>query len=121
MTKPKVLKVKPMERFRIRVSGKLRVGPWDVKFARKSRYYQCPKCSARTLIHWRKLDIFNPLSSPFPEELQARFGAVPERSAALDFYCKGCTAPVRLLFWGQERGMGGWWYSYVTSVLELGQ
>ena len=57
MAKPKILKVKPMERFRIRVSGKLRVGPWDVKFARKSRYYQCPKCAARTLIRWRKLDI----------------------------------------------------------------
>lgn len=119
MTEPKVETVEPMERFRIRVSGMLRVGPGDVKFAHKSRYYHCPKCSVRTLIHWRKLDIFNPPPSPFPLDLQAQFGVVAQSRAAFDFYCKGCSAPVRLLYWGQERGMGGWWYGYVTSILEL--
>ena len=119
MTELKVLKVEPMERFRIRVSGKLRVGPLEVKFDHRSRYYHCPRCSARTFIYWRRLDIFNPPSSPFPLGLQALFGAVPESSAAFDFYCRSCGAPVRLLFWGQERGMGGWWSGYVTSILEL--
>ena len=121
MTRPRVTRAQPMARFRIRVSGKLQIGPWDVKFDKKSRYYNCPRCSTRTFINWRKLDIFNPPESPFPAKLQSEFGAVPESRAALDFYCKNCTAPVRLLFWGQERGMGGWWYGYVTSVLELEQ
>ena len=85
----------------------------------RSRYYHCPHCTARTLVKARGLDIFNPPRSPFPDDLQATFGAVPESRAALDFYCRGCSRPVRLLFWGQERGMGGWWYGYVTTVLEL--
>jgi hypothetical protein len=123
MTERSVHSVRPLERFRVRVSGRLRKGPWDVKFDRKSRYYCCPKCSARTFIRWQRLDIFNPPSSPFPPELRGRFDEEPESqagsTAALDFYCKGCREPVRLLFRGQERGMGGWWYGSVTSVLEL--
>ena len=109
-----------MQRFRIRVSGKLREGPWNVAFDGKSRYYHCPACKARTFINRRRLDIFNPPESPFLPELRARFGEIPKGKAALDLYCKGCRAPVRLLFWGQERGMGGWWYGFVTEVLELG-
>jgi len=119
MPKPRVRKIEPMERFHVRACGKLRVGPWSVAFDHKSRYYHCPKCSARTLIRRRALDIFNPPASPFPLDLQARFGEVPDSTAVLDFYCSGCKNPVRLLFWGQERGMGGWWYGYVISILEL--
>jgi hypothetical protein len=109
-----------MERFRVRSGGRLRSGPWAVPFARRSRHYCCPKCDARTLIRYGRLDIFNPPPSPFPPELLERFGRPPAAPmAALDFHCKGCGAPVRLLFGGQERGMGGWWYGFVTSVLEL--
>lgn len=107
-----------MERFHIRVSGKPYVQKWSVKFDRRSRYYHCPHCSARTFIRHQLLDIFKPPESPFPVDLQKVFGDIPEDSRALDFYCKGCQAPVRLLYWGQERGMGGWWYGYVTEILE---
>jgi DNA-directed RNA polymerase subunit RPC12/RpoP len=54
MTSAKVCEVYPMERFRVRASGKLRTGPGNVKLDRQSRYYHCPGCAARTLIHWRK-------------------------------------------------------------------
>jgi hypothetical protein len=108
-----------MERFHIRVSGKLRVGPSDVRFPGRSRYYHCPHCGARTLVRWQKLDVFNPPESPFPPELEAAFGEVPDNRASFDFFCRGCGRPVRLLFWSQERGMGGPWYPFVTAVLEV--
>ena len=108
-----------MKRFHVRVSGKLTGGSWAVKLDRKSKYYHCPVCEARTLIGWQRLDIFNPEASPFPESLLKQFGETPEFKAAFDFYCRGCTRPVRLLFWAQERGMGGYWYPFITSVLEL--
>jgi DNA-directed RNA polymerase subunit RPC12/RpoP len=111
--------VSPMERFHVRVSGKRRLGAGPVPFDGRSRYYYCPACGRRTLISRRSLDIFNPPPSPFPPEVKARFGGKPASTEALDFYCGGCRRPVRLLFWSQERGMGGWWYGVVNTILEL--
>lgn len=97
-------------------------------FEGRSHYYHCPTCGRRTLVRWRDLDVqpssdpwpYRGPDSPFPDELAARFGPVDERSFAFDFYCGGCGAPVRLLFWIEERrGMGGPWYPEVLWVLDL--
>jgi hypothetical protein len=108
-----------MQRFNVRVSGKISRGPWNVAFKGRSKYYHCARCAARTFINRRHLDIFNPRTSPFSPELQGAFGEVPAFRAGHDFYCRGCGQPVRLLYWSQERGMGGPWDPFVIVVLEL--
>lgn len=108
-----------MQRFNVRVSGRLSRGPGNVAFRGRSRYYRCPRCGARTFVNRRHLDIFRPRDSPFPPELQSAFGEVPDFRAVHDFYCRGCAEPVRLVYWSQERGMGGPWDPFVIAVWEL--
>jgi len=61
------------------------------------------------------------MPSVFPDELKVLFDRIKigGHHASLDFYCRGCNRPVRLLFWETEQGMGGFWYSLVIAVLEL--
>jgi DNA-directed RNA polymerase subunit RPC12/RpoP len=115
----RVRRVAPLERFHVRVYGKLRRGEGRFSFRGKSRYYHCPVCGRKTLVRYRHVDAFNPVPSAFPEELQRQFGEVGTHDAVLDFHCRGCGRPVRLLYWTQERGMGGSWDAYVKCVLEL--
>lgn len=63
--------------------------------------------------------MFNPPRSWFPPRLQAAFGPVPGGLTPFDFTCAGCGSPYRLLFFQQERGMGGPWDTYASHVLGL--
>ncbi|MBL6960791.1 MAG: hypothetical protein ISR59_06750 [Anaerolineales bacterium] len=116
-----IARVHPLERFNVRFNRKIRRGPGDVPFQKQARYYHCPVCSRKTKVKPGQLDAFNPIPSKFPEELQRLFDQVEtsDHEKSFDFYCQSCKEPVRLLFWTQERGMGGWWYPYVISILEL--
>ena len=116
------IRVPPRERFVVRVNRRLYTGPGRVYFRHQDRYYQCPACGRRTLVRFRDLDAFKPAPSSFPEELQHVFDRIKTGSheATFDFWCGGCGRPVRLVYWMQERGMGGPWDAYVTRVLELG-
>ena len=115
------VKVPPRERFVVRVNRRLYTGPGKVYFRDQDRYYRCPACGRRTLVRFRDLDAFNPRPSSFPEELQRVFDRVETGSheATFDLRCGGCGRPVRLVYWMQERGMGGPWDAYVMWVLEL--
>jgi len=119
MENTNIKKVPPLERFRVRTSGKLISGSWPVRLDRVSKFYYCPECGERTLIRWSNLDVFNPQQSVFPDEIQAKFSPVKGQRETYDFYCRGCSRPIRLIFWAQERGMGGYWYPFIIEVHEL--
>ena len=114
----KLRRVYPLDRFHIRANRKLRTGTGWVAFKAKSRYYHCPQCGRKTLVRKSDLDVWHPRPSVFPRDLEAEFSNLKSHKKSFDFYCKGCSLPVRLIFWEQERGMGGWWYPYIEEVQE---
>ena len=72
-------------------------------------------------MRFQDLNAFSPKPSVFPAQVKRLFDRVKmgDHDAAFDYYCRGCSQPVRRLFWEQERGMGGPWDSYVKMLLEL--
>ena len=118
----RIVRVGTRDRFHLRGAGRRLVrGAGAVFFRGRSRYYHCPVCARKTLVHHRDLDAFNPEPSIFSTELQTVFDQVQltHHDAVHDFFCRGCGHPVRLLYWTQERGMGGPWDSFVKAVLEI--
>lgn len=121
--------VPPTERFSVRSGGRRRYHDGSIVLRGRSKYYLCPRCDRRTLVDWRDLDFvpskdpwpYGPPPSPFPEDLQERFGEpdLGHHASPFDFRCGGCGAPVRLLFWNGERYMGGPWHPEVFWVMEL--
>lgn len=121
--------VPPTHRFSVRMGGRRRYRDGSILFRGHSKYYQCPRCDRRTRVDWRALDFvpsrdpepYGPPPSPFSEELRARFGQpdLGRHAFPFDFFCGACGAPVRLLFWNEERHMGGPWYPEVFWVMEL--
>jgi hypothetical protein len=65
------------------------------------------------------LNAWNPKPSVFPKELLAMFPSLKSHAESFDFFCKGCSLPIRLVFWERERGMGGWWYPFIKEIQEL--
>lgn len=125
-----IRRIRPAHRFSVRDRGRRVVHELSILFRGRSRYYLCPRCDARTRVDWRALDFapsddpwpYGPPPSPFSPSLRRRFDAVgvmEERAFPYDFRCRGCDAPVRLLFWNEERNMGGPWFPEVFWVLEL--
>lgn len=114
----KIEKVQPLDRFRIRANRKLRYGQGSIAGDVKSRYFYCAKCGKKTLIRMSNLDVWNPKPSVFPAELQAEFPSRESHTKSFDFFCKGCALPVRIVFWEQERGMGGCWFPLILEIQE---
>ena len=122
MTPLSVRRIGTLDRFHLRgAARRLLQGSGSLFFKGTSHFYHCPVCAKKTLVDHCQLDAFNPAPSIFPPQLQSVFDQVElsHHDAAHDFYCGGCGRPVRLLYWTQERGMGGPWDSFVKVVLEL--
>jgi DNA-directed RNA polymerase subunit RPC12/RpoP len=119
-------KVYPLERFSVKNVG---VPTASIRLE-KSKYYKCPHCGRRTLVRHREVSPF--ANTKTPPDFDAKtlevfddMGTVMSFSVGsdrildtYDFFCKGCSRPVRLLYDEQERGMGGFWSTVIHQIVE---
>lgn len=123
----KLRKVYPLERFSVKNVG----SPTASIRLEKSKYYKCPHCGARTLVRPKEVSPFAKKKTPpdFDTRTLRLFddmGMVFSLSTGsdrimdtYDFFCNGCTRPIRLLYDYQERGMGGFWSAVVYQIIEV--